>query len=221
MSAATRRRHLIDNRFAWIACCLLASSTIAAAQTTDTRAPHASLNARDLGTFLAGAAVALAVHETAHVTADVAFGAAPGLRKVSFSGIPFFAITHRTLSPGREFVISSAGLWAQEVSNELLLTRRPRLREAHAPFAKGTLAFNTITSVAYAGAAFGRAGPVERDTRGAADAARLREPWVGGLVLVPAVLDAARYYKPEMRWLRWASRASKVAGAALVWRAVS
>jgi hypothetical protein len=194
-----------------MACALVALSSTARAQ----------LNGPDLGKFLAGAATALTMHEAGHVTADVMFGATPGVKKVSFAGIPFFAITHRTVSPAQEFTIASAGFWVQEASDEMLLTRVPQLRGEHASFLKGLLAFNTLASVAYAGAAFGRIGPDERDTRGMAEAARLREPWIGVVILPPAVLDAARYYKPEVRWLRWASRASKVAGALLVLRAAS
>ena len=175
--------------------------------------------AQPLAKFLAGAATALAMHEAGHVTTDLMFGETPGVKRVSFAGIPFFAITHQTLSPAREFVVSSAGFWVQEASSEILLTRAAGLRRKDAPFAKGLLTFNTLASVVYAGAALARVGPAERDTRGMAISARLREPWVGGVVLVPAVLDAARYYKPETRWLRWASRASKVAGALLVLRA--
>src|SRR5690348_736653 len=67
----------------------------------------------DLATFFGGAAIALAAHETGHVVADVAFGTPPGLKKVSFAGIPFFAITHNPVTPTREFVISSAGFWVQ------------------------------------------------------------------------------------------------------------
>ena len=196
---------LIDMRSVVCACCLMALSS--------------TVRAQPVATFLAGAAAGLAMHEAGHVAAGVSVGAAPGVRKVSFGGIPFFAITHRTVSPAREFVISSAGFWAQHASSEILLTRAPNLRATRAPFAKGLLAFNALTSAAYAGAAFTRVGPDERDTRGMAVAARLREPWIGGVVLAPAMLDAARYYKPEMRWLRWASRASKVAGVWLVLRA--
>ena len=175
--------------------------------------------AQPLAKFLAGAATALAMHEAGHVTTDLMFGETPGVKKVSFAGIPFFAITHQTLSPAREFVVSSAGFWVQEASSEILLTRVPELRSKDAPFAKGLLTFNTLASIVYAGAAFSRVGPDERDTRGMAVTARLREPWIGGVVLAPAVLDAMRYYKPETRWLRWASRASKVAGVLLVLRA--
>jgi hypothetical protein len=170
---------------------------------------------------VAGGAVALAAHEAGHLAPDVAFDGAPGVKKVSFAGIPFFAITHRTQSPVREFVISSAGFWIQEVTDEMLLARRPRLRREHAPFVKGVLAFNILASAAYAGAAFAAAGPPERDTRGIASAARLDERWIGATVLTPALLDAARYYKPEVKWLRWASRASKVAGVVLVMRAAN
>lgn len=204
MNAAVTSSNLIDMRSVVCACVFSMLGSIVLAQ--------------PLATFLAGAAAGLAMHETGHVTTAIVFGAAPGVKKVSFAGIPFFAITHRTLSPGREFVVASAGFWVQEASSEILLTRVPNLRGQHAPFAKGLLVFNTLTSVAYAGAAFARVGPDERDTRGMAVAARLREPWIGGVVLAPAVLDAARYYKPEVRWLRWASRASKVAGVLLVLR---
>ena len=71
------------------------------------------------------------------MTTDVLFGATPGIKKVSFAGIPFFAITHDTQSPAQEFVISSAGFWVQEASNEILLTRRPRLRRAARALCEG------------------------------------------------------------------------------------
>jgi hypothetical protein len=50
--------------------------------------------------------------------------------------------------------------------------------------------------------------------------ATIPEPWVGASILAPAVLDAARYYRPRSRWLIWASRASKVAGALLIFKAI-
>jgi hypothetical protein len=173
----------------------------------------------NVATFLAGGAVALGAHEAGHIVANAGFGARIGVKRVSFAGIPFFAITHSGLSPAREFVVSSAGFWVQELTDEILLSHQPHVRRAHEPFIKGLLAFNTLASAAYAGAAFSRTGPPERDTRGMAVTARLDEPWIGGVILAPAALDAVRYYKPEIRWLRWASRASKVAGALLVLRA--
>ena len=167
--------------------------------------------------FLGGAASGLAIHEGAHVALDVAFGAQPGVKKVDFAGIPFFAITHDAALPARkELAISSAGFWTQHATSERILTRRPRLHAEPAPFAKGMLAFNVLTSVAYAGAAFARAGPGERDTRGIAEALGVAEPWVGAMVLTPAVLDAYRYYRPEARWAKWASRGTKAAFFLLV-----
>jgi hypothetical protein len=172
-----------------------------------------------VGAFLAGAAVGLGAHEGGHLFFDVIFDADPGIRKVDFHGIPFFAITHRAdLSRRREFVIASAGFWVQHAGSEWLLTTRPRLRHERAPFAKGLLAFNVLASVAYAGVAFARTGPPERDTRGMAVAARLDEPWIGGVILVPAVLDGWRYFDPDARWPVWASRAAKVGAVLLLLR---
>ena len=137
---------------------------------------------------------------------------------MSFHGIPFFAITHDPVSPRQEFIIDSAGFWVQEATNEWILTRRPNLRRETAPVLKGVVAFNVLASVSYAGAAFARTGPVERDTRGMADALRWKEPYVGLLILLPAILDAVRYFDPGARWAVWGSRASKVGGVLLVFR---
>jgi hypothetical protein len=181
--------------------------------------PHDALAQRALGAFLGGAAVALASHEAGHLTLDVAFDAQPGIKKVNAGPFPFFAITHHSVSPAREFAISSAGFWVQHASDELLLARHPRLRSEHAYFLKGMFAFNTLTSVGYAGAAFAHRGPVERDTRGMAVSARIDEAWVGAAILAPALLDGARYYRPDLAWLKWVSRATKVGGAVLIIRA--
>jgi hypothetical protein len=191
--------------------------TAAEAQQTP-EAPNVNRTAA-VGAFLAGAAVGLGAHEGGHLFFDVIFDADPGIRKVDFHGIPFFAITHRAdLSRRREFVIASAGFWVQHAGSEWLLTTRPRLRHERAPFAKGLLAFNVLASVAYAGVAFARTGPPERDTRGMAVAARLDEPWIGGVILVPAVLDGWRYFDPDARWPVWASRAAKVGAVLLLLR---
>ena len=173
----------------------------------------------DIVQFFAGAALGLGLHEGGHLVLDEAFGVEPGVKKVSAGFIPFFAITHEPASPLEEFTISSAGFWVQEGVNEILLTRRPNLRHEHAPLAKGLVAFNVLTSAMYAGAAFVRSGPAERDTRGMAVSAGIAEPWIGALVLTPAVLDAARYYRPQSRVLRWTSRSAKIAGALLVLKA--
>ncbi len=138
---------------------------------------------------------------------------------MDFHGVPFFAITHRNgLPPRQEFTISSAGFWVQHAENELLLDRRPQLRRERAPLAKGVFAFNVLASVAYAGAAFAKTGPAERDTRGMATAARVDERVIGALLLAPAFLDAWRYYHPSARGASWASRAVKIGLVVMVVR---
>jgi hypothetical protein len=173
--------------------------------------------ASSIGEFLGGGAIALGAHESGHLLFDAIFNAHPGLRKVSFHGLPFFAITHDpTISRRREFVIDSAGFWVQEGTNEWLLRRHPGLQGEHAPLLKGVFAFNVLASVAYAGAAFARTGPVERDTRGMASSLRWKEPAVGVLILAPAILDAIRYYHPNARWAEWSSRGAKLTGVVLI-----
>ena len=150
---------------------------------------------------------------------DIVFDADPRIERVEFHGIPFFAITHRTdVSPRREFVISSAGFWVQHAGSEWVLSRHPRLRHERAPFKKGVFAFNVLASAAYSGAAFARTGPSQRDTRGMAISARIEEPWIGALILAPAVLDAWRYFEPDAKWPVWASRGVKLAAVLLVFR---
>jgi hypothetical protein len=166
--------------------------------------------------FLGGAATAFAAHEAGHVVFDVAFDANPGVRRVEFHGIPFFAVTHDTLPRRQELAVSYAGFWVQQATSEWILTRQPDLRRRRAPFAKGMLAFNVGAAAAYAGAAFARTGPPERDTRGIAVSAGLDERWVGAVILAPAVLDTWRYFDPGNRWLVWAARAAKVGGVFLL-----
>lgn len=183
---------------------------------TDARAQSRLLSAV---TFVGGGAAGLAAHEGGHLLFDVVFSANPGVKKISYAGVPFFAITHDAVSPVREFAISSAGFWVQHATSELILSREPGLRDRHAPFTKGVLTFNVLTSVVYAGAAVASTGPDERDTRGLALSADMHEGWAGVAVLTPALLDAARYFKPQSRTLRWASRAAKVGGALLILKA--
>ena len=170
--------------------------------------------------LIGGAAVGLGLHESAHVVADVASGVAPGLKKVTFGPIPFFAITHDAVPPGREFVISSAGFWMQHAVNEYVFAKHPQLRHEDAPVLKGILAFNILASVAYSGAAFARTGPPERDTRGIAVSAGVDEPVIGAVLVVPAILDTARYFGKDNRWVVWGSRAVKIGGALLVVKAI-
>lgn len=207
--------------FFLVALLLALPATAAAQDSPTTPRPSAPGESKTVAvlSFIGGAAAGLGIHEASHLLFDVIFDADPGLERVEFHGIPFFAITHEPLSPVREFTVSSAGFWAQHAGSEWLLTKRPMLRHEHAPFAKGLLAFNVGASVAYAGAAFARTGPEERDTLGIARSADIDERWVGALILAPAVLDSVRYFKPEAKWAVWASRAMKAAGVLLIFRA--
>src|SRR5688572_21686255 len=140
------------------------------------------------GKVLLGGAAGLAIHETGHLVANWAFDEKVVVKKVSYNGIPFFALSHAPdLSPRREYVVSSAGFWAQYLYSEQILTHHPRLREQESPLRKGLLTFHIVTSLVYAGAALGRTGPVERDTRGMASSRRLNERWIGLMVLAPAI----------------------------------
>ena len=175
--------------------------------------------ASSTGLFLLGAGSALAAHEGGHLLFDAIFDADPGVKKVSYKGIPFFAITHDSGQPDRqEFVIDSSGFSVQEGTNEWLLHRHPDLRHEHQPYLKGAFAFNVLASVVYAGAAFWRTGPPERDTRGMAASLHWKEPYVGLLILAPAILDAVRYYEPHAKWAAWGSRGAKITGVLLVFK---
>ena len=99
-----------------------------------------------------------------------------------------------------------------------MLSRRPDVRRERATLAKGVFAFNVLASVAYAGTAFARTGPEERDTRGMAASSRLNERWIGVMLLAPAALDAWRYFHPDARWAAWTSRGVKVGMVVLVVR---
>ncbi len=159
---------------------------------------------------MAGAASGLAIHEVSHLSLDLAFDARPRLKGVSFGPIPFFAITHRSgLPPRREALISGAGFFSQHVTSEVILSRRHEDSTVSA-FNRGALAFHVATSVAYAGAAFARYGPAERDTRGIAEATGSDERLIGALVLAPAAFDAWRYLRPHSRTARWGSRLAKL-----------
>jgi len=139
------------------------------------------------------------------------------VKKVGWKGVPFFALSHAPdLSPRREFIVSSAGFWSQFLYSEQILTHHPDLRHKESPLRKGVLTFHVVTSLIYAGAAFGKTGPVERDTRGMAEALHINERWIGALVLAPALLDTYRYFHPDARWAAWSSRGVKMGAVALV-----
>jgi hypothetical protein len=169
------------------------------------------------GKLLLGGATGLVLHESGHLIADWAFEEKVVVRKVGWKGLPFFALSHANdLSPRREFTVSSAGFWSQWLYSEQILTHHPDLRHEDSPFRKGVLTFHVVTLMIYAGAAFGKTGPVERDTRGMASSIHINERWLGPLLLAPAVLDTYRYFHPGAGWARWTSRGVKMGSVALV-----
>ena len=128
-----------------------------------------------------------------------------------------FALSHAPdLSPRRELTVSSAGFWSQFLYSEQILTHHPDLRHEQAPFSKGVLAFNILTSIGYGAVALAKAGPYERDTRGIADSAGVDERAIAAMVLLPAVLDGVRYFRPNAHWAKWASRAAKAGSVLLI-----
>jgi hypothetical protein len=169
------------------------------------------------GKVLLGGAAGLGLHEGGHLVANWAFDEPVKVRRVDYRGIPFFALSHAPdLSPRREYVVSSAGFWAQYLYSEQILTHHPNLKDEESPFRKGMLTFHVVTSLVYAGAAFGKTGPYERDTRGMASSRRIDERWIGAMVLAPALLDMYRYFNPDARWATWTSRGVKMGSVALV-----
>ena len=169
------------------------------------------------GKVLLGGVAGLGVHETGHLVANWAFEEKVKVKKVDYRGIPFFALSHAPdLSPRREYVVSSAGFWSQYLFSEHILTHHPNLKNEESPFRKGVLTFHVVTSLVYSGAALGKTGPTERDTRGMAASRRIDERWIGALVLAPALLDVYRYFNPEARWAAWTSRGVKMGTVVLV-----
>ena len=196
---------------------------ILAAQDAQRSSPTISNGTRagDILRFLGGAGLGLAGHEAGHLLFDFALNADPSLTKVKLGGLPFFAITHRNdLSRRREYTVWSAGFWLQHATSEWILTRRPNIRAEHAPVAKGVLAFHVLLSAGYGTVALARAGPmpIERDTYWMADSLQVDERWVGTIILAPAALDAYRYFRPDSRWAKWASRTAKLSLVLLVIR---
>jgi hypothetical protein len=174
-------------------------------------------SAGKFGRLLIGGGAGLVLHESGHLVANWAFEEKVVVKKVGWNGIPFFALSHAPdLSPRREYTVSSAGFWSQYLYSEQILTHHPNLRHEESPLRKGVLTFHVVTSLIYAGAAFWKTGPVERDTRGMADSLHISERWVGALVLAPALLDTYRYFHPEARWAAWSSRGVKMGSVALV-----
>jgi hypothetical protein len=206
----------VDRRLLAVILGLLLLPTHATAQSDDPT-PAPTSRTVDTAKFLSGAALAFLIHEGGHLVFDEAFDAHPQLQWVHFGPIPFFAIAPtRPLSARQLFTVASAGFWTQELTSDLLQPQHRDLRHEHAPFEKGMLAFDILTSIGYAATAFAGSGPLQRDTRGMAVSLDAPEPAMGALILTPAVLEAYRYFHPESRWVRWATRIAAAGSVVLV-----
>jgi hypothetical protein len=174
-----------------------------------------------------GALAAFVVHEACHAVANLSMANVPTLEPVRFLGaIPFFAVspnvrcidgtcTRRNGEPflpgprGYAFVVGS-GILCQEITDEIILTGNPRIRYESAPFLKGMLLFNTALSFAYGIANLAGIEPPEGDVHGLDVATGYPRGVMAAAVLAAAGLDVARYFLPDVGWLPWVSRGSKV-----------
>lgn len=186
--------------------------------TADAPAPRPpGMWAGDPAKFFQGAFVGLLGHESGHLIANSAAGADIFLKSVNYGPIPFFTIEPgRPLTRREHYSTASAGFTAQHAINEWLLTAHPNLKDEDKPLLKGLASFNFWLTVGYAATALAGTGPVERDTKGMANALGWNERWVGALILVPTALDTYRYKHPDAKWARTASRLSKLLIVGLV-----
>jgi hypothetical protein len=179
------------------------------------------------GRLAAGFATAFLAHEAGHIVANFALGNRPAIESTRIWGFVPFVLIDPQLScsstecmksngerfgPGRrgKYFIASAGFQVQQLTDEVLLSVTPDLRQREARFRKGMLLFNIGLSAAYALADWigiedphGDLGTMERMSR-------LNSALMGFAILLPAALDAYRYYFPsQARWSAWVARASK------------
>jgi hypothetical protein len=179
------------------------------------------------GMLAAGFATAFVAHETGHLVANFALGNRPAIEGTRVWGfVPFVLIDPQLtcgstecvkpngdhFGPGRrgKYFIASAGFHVQQLTDELILSLTPDLRQREAPFRKGMLLFNIGLSAAYVLADWvdledphGDLGTMERMSR-------RNSALMGLAILLPAALDAYRYFFPsQARWSAWAARASK------------
>lgn len=181
----------------------------------------------DYAWFAAGGLTAFVIHEAAHAVVAESFGLRPSF-EIRHKPVPFVVVTYdwdpikgpsgdvayyldrdgNPVSRGaqKQFVIAAAGINAQNITSEWILTAHPRIHDESRPFMKGMLAFNILTSVGYA--LVGRKDP-DGDLRAMSEALNVNDVVIGGVVLFPAVLDLYRYYHPDSRWVPWIDRGAK------------
>ncbi len=180
-----------------------------------------------------GFLTAFVVHEACHAVANLAMGNVPSIQPVRFVGVvPFFAISPDVRCSGSTCVkrdgtpfgagprgyqaIVASGIVCQEVTDEIILSANPRIREERKPFLKGMLLFNTAASVAYGIANLAGIEPPEGDLHSFEAVSSLPHGVLAATVLATAALDVARYFLPDEPWLPWVSRGTKLVTIGLV-----
>lgn len=183
---------------------------------------------KEVALFAGGAATAFIAHEAGHASGNLVLGNVPHLERVTFLGaIPFFAVAPdiscyppgclrrdgSRFGAGKRglLLILMAGFDVQHITDEVVLTSDPTLRLHRAPFRTGLLAFNTLTSAAYALANLSGIEPDAGDLRAAFRDTQAPRALTTGLLIGIAGLDVARWALPDTPWLAWISRAAKVA----------
>jgi hypothetical protein len=191
---------------------------------------------RSFGWFTAGALTGFLAHEGGHLFTNFVYGNVPRLEGMwSFGFVPFFAISPRidcdddhcvkhdgTVfhgGPRGKLVITSAGFSVQHLTDEILLTREPNLRYRYAPYRKGLLAFNILLSVGYALCSWTRIEDPHGDVSRSAQLAGLSHEVYAGMLILPALFDLYRYFKPDSRVAPWLSRGAKGAFLGVIFAA--
>jgi hypothetical protein len=183
--------------------------------------------ARTLGVGTAGVLTAFLAHEAGHVGANLAMGNVPRFEGfLVWDFVPFFAIAPciecndegcfdrygKKFSPGRrgKYAIVTAGYQMQHLTDEIILSHSPRLREEYAPFRKGMLLFNIFLSTFYAAGAWTGLQDPHGDLEGAAQLSGIDQTLLSIALVTPAAIDTFRYFVPNSsRWSAWAGRAAK------------
>lgn len=211
LEPAPRASHAPDERFAPVA---------------DTALDHHSALG-SVVTFAAGALSGFLLHETGHLASNFMLGNVPRVQGMLVWGfVPFFVLSpdikcsgmndcqkrngsHFTPGERGDVYIVTAGFSVQHLTDEFILGVAPDLAHQYAPFRKGLLGFNIVLSVLYAASAYAGIEDQHGDVHGMARRLQVSDRWVATMLLLPAALDAYRYFYPGSAWATWASRIVK------------
>jgi hypothetical protein len=172
---------------------------------------HDYRRAGDYGYFVLGALTSFVVHEGGHLALDGVLGAHPTFEPVHLGPLPFFAIQPNRIRSDRQlYAISMMGFLTEAISNDIILSRHPRLRYDHEPFLEGMLAFNSGLDISYSITGLANVGPPQSDVNSMARAARIPTWAVGLMLLVPAAFDIVRYSDPDAKWAPWVARGARL-----------